>query len=192
LRRSSALGGGSHSVTKIALELFHKPFILLTASQKAQVLDRQDSENTWINNHRRLSCRSSSCLGISVFVTETGRVLPCDECHKVSRSSKFLKALRSKAPDTKNLKYIPKKYQNKLLAHQWAASNGLKELVESVVRLAINSSNSIYTRFAQGAIAGKYDDYGVFLGLLHAMVQKQDKDERGVGMQNFQYNPEWD
>ncbi|KAJ3859861.1 hypothetical protein EV359DRAFT_85928 [Lentinula novae-zelandiae] len=111
LQRSSALGGGSHSVTKIALELFHKPFILLTASQKAQVLDRQD-----------------------IFVTETGRVLPCNECHKVSRSSKFLKALRSKAPDTRNLKYIPKKYQNKLLAHQWAASNGLKELVESVTK----------------------------------------------------------
>lgn len=39
---------------------------------------------------------------------------------------------------------------------------------------------------------GDYDDCEVFLGLVHAMVQKNDRDSRGVGMQNFLYAPAWD
>lgn len=30
------------------------------------------------------------------------------------------------------------------------------------------------------------------MGLVRAMVTKVDKEERGVGMQNFRYSPAWD
>ena len=47
-------------------------------------------------------------------------------------------------------------------------------------------------KFAQGALKGKYDGDKVFLGLIQAMVEKVDRTERGVGMQNFAYAPAWD
>ena len=38
---------------------------------------------------------------------------------------------------------------------------------------------------------GKYDNK-VFHGLMEAIVTKYDREERGVGMQNFRYSPAWD
>ena len=46
-------------------------------------------------------------------------------------------------------------------------------------------------RYAEGALAGKYNNE-VFIGLLQAIVTKADKEERGVGMQNFSYVPAWE
>ena len=47
-------------------------------------------------------------------------------------------------------------------------------------------------RFAQGIMRGDYNGHKVFLGLIHAMVQKVNHEKRGVGMQNFAYAPAWD
>ena len=55
-----------------------------------------------------------------------------------------------------------------------------------------DNKNSPFVRFAQGAIQGKYDNSPIFMGLIHAMVTKVNKEERGVGMQNFKYAPAWD
>ena len=46
-------------------------------------------------------------------------------------------------------------------------------------------------RYAQGVLTGKYDNK-VFHGLMEAVVTKYDREERGVGMQNFHYAPAWD
>ena len=43
----------------------------------------------------------------------------------------------------------------------------------------------------QGILSGKYDNK-VFEGLIEAVVTKNDCEEHGVGMQNFQYAPAWD
>lgn len=32
----------------------------------------------------------------------------------------------------------------------------------------------------------------MFNGLLEAMVQKHDREDRGIGLQNFKYAPAWD
>jgi len=40
--------------------------------------------------------------------------------------------------------------------------------------------------------AGKYDDLKVFTGLVEAMVMVKDREERGVGLQNFSYPPDYD
>ena len=42
-----------------------------------------------------------------------------------------------------------------------------------------------------GALSGKYSN-NVFNGLLQAMVSKHDREERGVGLQNFSYTPAWE
>ncbi|KAJ3765163.1 hypothetical protein FB446DRAFT_795330 [Lentinula raphanica] len=186
LHRSSALGGGSRSVTKLAQQLFQSAFRNLSKAQKEEVINRQDSEHTWHNNHRRMNVRSAACLKVSVDIDESTRILPCSECQALALLKSFQNALGHKTPESDNRKHINKRFQNRLLAHQWADANGFKELVESA------EADSIYTRFAQGVISGKFDDEGVFLGLIDAMVQKNDKEQRGVGMQNFRYTPEWD
>jgi hypothetical protein len=52
--------------------------------------------------------------------------------------------------------------------------------------------HSPFVRFAEGALAGKYEGHKVFTGLVSAMVTKIDKEERNIGMQNFAYAPAWD
>lgn len=54
-----------------------------------------------------------------------------------------------------------------------------------------NAKDTPYVRYAQGALQGKYDNE-VFNGLVEAMVTKADREERGVGMQNFKYAPAYD
>ena len=41
-------------------------------------------------------------------------------------------------------------------------------------------------------LAGKYDDLKVFTGLIEAMVMVKDRKDRGVGLQNFAYPPDYD
>lgn len=41
-------------------------------------------------------------------------------------------------------------------------------------------------------LAGKYKDLDVFTGLVEVMVSKLDREERGVGLQNFHYPPAYD
>lgn len=134
LCRSSALGGGSRSIHRIAKEVFDSSFIKLTEAQKNQVYDQQDSEHTWRNNHRRMNCRSTSCRHLSVEVTPTGRILPCSECRKVLALRAFHNALNHLPTDPKNHTRVNKRFRNELLAHQWASTKGFKDLVESVVR----------------------------------------------------------
>lgn len=55
-----------------------------------------------------------------------------------------------------------------------------------------DAKNTPCIKFAQGTLQGKYDDFKVFGDLVEAMVQKADRIERGVGMQNFKHPPAWD
>ena len=41
-------------------------------------------------------------------------------------------------------------------------------------------------------LSGKYKDLEVFTGLVEAMVSKVDREEQGVGLQNFHYLPVYD
>lgn len=41
-------------------------------------------------------------------------------------------------------------------------------------------------------LKGKYQDHKVFTGLVDAMVSARDHEERGIGMQNFEYMPALD
>jgi hypothetical protein len=45
-------------------------------------------------------------------------------------------------------------------------------------------------KYTRGVLAGKYKGDDLFASVLQAMVLKRDKQERGVGMQNFKYTPD--
>jgi len=44
-------------------------------------------------------------------------------------------------------------------------------------------------KYVQGVISGEHKGSDLFGSLLQAMVLKADKENRGIGMQNFQYAP---
>lgn len=45
-------------------------------------------------------------------------------------------------------------------------------------------------KYVRGVMSGKYKGDDFFATLIQAMVIKRDKQERGVGMQNFKYAPD--
>ena len=47
-------------------------------------------------------------------------------------------------------------------------------------------------RYALAVLNGKFKDRKVFTQLVDAMVNVQDREERGVGLQNFTHAPELD
>jgi len=55
-----------------------------------------------------------------------------------------------------------------------------------------DAKNTPCVKFAKGVLSGKYKDLKVFTGLVEAMVSKTDREERGIGMQNFHYPPAYD
>lgn len=64
-------------------------------------------------------------------------------------------------------------------------------LVTALIQLFQDAKTTPCVRYAQGVLSGTYDNK-VFDGLVEAVVTKHDREERGVGMQNFQYAPAWD
>jgi hypothetical protein len=47
-------------------------------------------------------------------------------------------------------------------------------------------------RYALGVLQGKFKDHQVFTQLVDAMVNVQDREERGVGLQNFPHTADLD
>ncbi|KAJ6538761.1 hypothetical protein B0H10DRAFT_2245563 [Mycena sp. CBHHK59/15] len=129
IHRTGAMGGGSRSVFKIAMQTFKKSFSALAG--------KHQQEN----------------------------------------------ALRKAPRDPKNYIYTNKQYRNQVLDEIYGRTIGLQDIIEQP-----NAKTMPYVRYAQGALQGKYDNK-VFNGLVEAMVTKADKEERGVGMQNFKWAP---
>ncbi|KAJ7488492.1 hypothetical protein B0H11DRAFT_2406543, partial [Mycena galericulata] len=186
--RTGAAGGGSRSTTIIARELFGKLFRRLKDKDKETVADTQRHERQWANDHDKQRVFSTSCKKTVLAVGVHGmRVLPCSECSAVLRNPRFKQAIRLPVPDNENYLYVNQQYRNQALGHIYARTIGLKEIIETA-----DAKNTPCIKFAQGTLQGKYDDFKVFGGLVEAMVQKADRIERGVGMQNFKYPPAWD
>ncbi|KAJ6620818.1 hypothetical protein B0H10DRAFT_2432733 [Mycena sp. CBHHK59/15] len=164
LQRSGAMGGGSRSVFKIAMSKFSKAFGALGKKCQREVLDTQQHERKWRNDHAELRIFSSSC----------------------QKKKSFKVALKKPAKDPKNYIYTNKQYKNQLLGEIYSRTIGLQDIVEQP-----NAKTTPCIRYAQGALQGKYDN-DVFNGLVEAMVTKVDREERGVGMQNFKYAPAYD
>ena len=132
--------------------------------------------------------------------------LPCSECTRVLSSKDFKDALRKPKPEEKNYIYTNHQFRSPLLGQIYARSIGLKELIETPVSFCYflqrqllkfqilflqDAKRTPCICYAQGVLTGKYDN-NMFHGLMEAIVTKYDREERGVGMQNFRYAPAWD
>ncbi|KAK7448058.1 hypothetical protein VKT23_013815 [Stygiomarasmius scandens] len=185
LKRSAVSGGGSRSLTAIAKEQFEDSYRRLTEKEQQVVLDTQYHECSWRNDHKRLRVFFASCMRFSSGKAKGDRVSPCTSCLEVLKLKSFKKALAIQAPEEANYKFTNHRFRNATLGEHYANVKGLKDIIE-------NSDTSPFVQFARGALQGKYNDQEVFLGLVYTMVQKQDREQRGVGMQNFVYTPAWD
>ncbi|KAJ7202617.1 hypothetical protein GGX14DRAFT_370365, partial [Mycena pura] len=182
LARTVAPGGGARSVTTIANEIFRRPYCDLSDKQKKAVDDRQRSEHTWHNYHQAGQVRAVECSEAASGM-RGGIVQPC--FREVLYSKPFKNALN-------NLKHVNCRFRNDLVGEQCLRVRGLEELINEDVSSSIFISDNVFVRFVKGVLAGKYSDYNVFLGLVDAMVKRVEREERGKGMQNFQYTSAWD
>ncbi|KAG2152842.1 hypothetical protein DEU56DRAFT_977227 [Suillus clintonianus] len=89
-----------------------------------------------------------------------------------TQCEKVVKTIKRPIPKDKNFIHINHRFRSAALAMIYARTIGVREILETA--------------------AGKYTDLNVFTGLVEAMVTKLDREERGVGMQNFKYSPSWD
>ncbi|KAJ7939243.1 hypothetical protein B0H13DRAFT_1850975 [Mycena leptocephala] len=111
LQRTGAAGGSGRSLTRIAKQKFGKLFGLLTIKGKKDVTDTQFHEHRWRNDHSNF------------------------ECSAVLALKNFKEAIRRPTPDDKHYIYVNDKYRNQLLGHIYARAIGLKEIIETSMRL---------------------------------------------------------
>ena len=206
IKRTRTMGGGGRSLAVIAKEKFQRLFSKLRLdTNKKKVVDMQMHEWTWRNDHANFRVYATECEK-RVDSRNPKPPNPCSQCTIVLRSRAFKTAINKKPQkDEKTFKHTNHRFRNPVVGEIYACSIGVKELIEDEVsKRCIPSKtqtdcqcyvqkarSSPFVRYAQGALSGKYDNE-VFNGLLHAMVTKYDKDERGVGMQNFSYAPAWE
>ncbi|CAK5270401.1 unnamed protein product [Mycena citricolor] len=128
---------------------------------------------------------STACQKV-VPVSNTRR-LPCTQCFSLLSNRDFKRALKKTGPSEPG-KYIytPKRFRNQTLGEIYGRHIGLQAIIEQP-----NAKSTPCIRYAQGVLEGKYQN-DVFNGLVEAMVSKTDREERGVGMQNFKYAPAYD
>ncbi|KAL7281612.1 hypothetical protein ACG7TL_004929 [Trametes sanguinea] len=156
------------SDSPIAPELFGDKtlaYSALSEKEKELVLTEQQHQWAWRNDHT------------AVAVFSTARVL---------YSKVFRNALRVPVPEGHNYKFLNTQYRNETLGTIYTQVHGIRELLKDQ-----SSSDSIFTRFAIMVHEGKFKRKGkaAFLDLVKAMVTLQEREERGVGKQNFNYGP---
>ncbi|KAF7972553.1 hypothetical protein HWV62_17764 [Athelia sp. TMB] len=188
LERSGASGGGARSVTAISKERFKKMFRKLSSRRKEEVVDAQIHEYRWKNDHKRTRIYSTACAQDVFTLSEAERALPCSKCAELLRDNRFKQALMVPRPDDENCAFINERWRPpQKVAELYGRIHGLREIFETA-----DAKDTPCVKFAQGVLAGKYDDLKVFTGLVEAMVSKVDREDRGVGMQNFSYPPAYD
>ncbi|KAF4590802.1 hypothetical protein EYR40_009399 [Pleurotus pulmonarius] len=187
LRRSGAMGGGARSLATLSMARFGKVFSELGNDEDRRIIvDEQAGEFKWRNDYNRQRVFSTECEG-KVEDRAPSRRLPCARCRKLLKNYRFRDVLRKDLPKVEHMVFVNKRFNNRILAELYAKTKGLKEIIE-----APNPKTTPCIRYALGVLQGKYSTSDVFAGLLSAMVSKLDREERGVGMQNFTYAPAWD
>ncbi|KAF4618011.1 hypothetical protein D9613_012841 [Agrocybe pediades] len=193
LKRTTVLGGGGKSLKEITRRLFTRVNFfsqLESDKDKNMVLDSQMHGWQWRNDHLNQRVYSTACQKVVYMRTDLTKChKACRECLSLlnTKTGKaFKNAISIPIPEDKNYIFLNKRYRNTLLGTIYAKCVGVREIIEDE-----NARTSPFVKFAKGALAGKYDN-SVFNGLVHAFVAQQDRIDRGVGMQNFAYPPEWE
>ncbi|KAJ3554974.1 hypothetical protein NM688_g2825 [Phlebia brevispora] len=188
LRRPTAEGGGARSLPSIARECYHTDFNALTPEQRGIVRDKYVHEWKWTIDRPRSRVFSTKCaktVKSAIVRSEYDPSPLCKHCEDVLHLHSFTNALRVPVTDDKNLKYLNEQYRQEGPGQIYASCHGIKDLIESD-----NPDASIFLRFAVAIL--QKDEFGKdepFIDLVKAMLLKWEREERGVGMQNFDYGP---
>lgn len=134
ITRTGADGGGARSVTKIANELFNKPYSELSERKKSQVDTAQMHEWSFHFDRLRMAIHSSKCKKVVTAPEVDDGHHTCCECLDMYNSDQRLKsALQKPMPQPENFKYLNKQYQGKSTAERYAKTQGLLEIIQDKV-----------------------------------------------------------
>ncbi|THH05194.1 hypothetical protein EW146_g9969 [Bondarzewia mesenterica] len=190
LERSPAPGGGGPSLTTLTEHLYPSAtsFASLSSEKKETVRATQRLQHKW-HNHRDLQrVISASCSKFVTVPKDASSAPVCQDCLGLLGDKNFKVAVSLPVPDAENFKFTPKiaMLSDEQAAERWSRATGLKPLIEAYKK---NPAEPCLV-FVKGVLQGDFASERVFLGLMEALVQKKDKELRGVGMQGFKYAPD--
>ncbi|KAJ7204641.1 hypothetical protein GGX14DRAFT_569210 [Mycena pura] len=117
------------------------------------------------------------------------QTIVCNPCDTVYMSREFRNAINHNRDKTQaQMRCTPKIYSNPIQSRLVAKYHGLEAFLNE------RSTLNVFARFAIAVGKGQFDNNQVFLGLVEATQLAQERQVRGVGMQNFKYPPafrEW-
>ncbi|KZV67782.1 hypothetical protein PENSPDRAFT_610974 [Peniophora sp. CONT] len=191
LYRSMAAGGGAPSRHSLAFELFAHilskkrcAWARLTPQRQRMVLRREEDRFAWRNSRASNAVFSSKCSDVSRSPPGTPEqdALPCAECDDLYLLHTFQVALNRSVPDEDNMKYVPTIYRFEELGDIYARIRGVKKLMES------DGGKGFMLRFAQGYADGQYASQDVVIGMIEALVLKNDRERKGKSLVGMRYS----
>ncbi|KAI0039353.1 hypothetical protein FA95DRAFT_1577642 [Auriscalpium vulgare] len=183
LHRPAQTAAGSRSEHTIASDRFDgRNFADISADEQRQVLDIKMHGNCWTLDHD--DCREEVPANRKAA---DGRLLSCECCTAILSDRAFKKMLRKPLPSDASFRYTNKRYRKTGWAGIFARIRGVKEIIEDP-----DPKHSVGVRYALGVLQGKYSENEVFTSLVEGMVLRQERKERGVGLQNFRWSRPYD
>ncbi|KAJ6471521.1 hypothetical protein C8R45DRAFT_1165330 [Mycena sanguinolenta] len=189
LDRAASTGGGARALSYYSEQLFNKDYEDLSEPEKDQANMAQLHDRTWRNDVSNgiMATFSTKCLKtVEIDPASTGSMPPCNECVLVFTSRQYKTAINKPVPDAKNLRFVPKAYQNTHGGLLFAKFQGLEELMKE------NNSHSLARRFIQHVLDGDFKNDKVFMGIIEAKILAKTREIKGCGMQNFKHNEDVD
>src|SRR5882762_11114345 len=121
ITRTGADGGGAHSVTKIADDLFNQPYRELSEHKKSQVDTAQMHEWSFHFDRLQMTIHSMKCKKVVSAPPDEDGSHTCHECLNMYDSDHRLKlGLQKPMPKPENFKYLNEQYQGKSTADRYA------------------------------------------------------------------------
>ena len=135
IRRTGANGGGTCSVTAIAMEVFGRSYGSLSSQEKLHVDKMQMHEWSFRFDRRQLAVYSTTCEKM-ISIQDDTKAGPhtCETCLTLcSKDQRFKSGLRVTTPDDGNYRHLNEKYQGKSDGERYAKTQGLQTLFEDKV-----------------------------------------------------------
>lgn len=188
LSRMMITGGGAPSETSLARRLYQgRSYANLTADEKKDVQSIRLHQRRWVNVHHTKQVFATDCHKTVRFVPKGSSAEPpmCSNCAQISKDKTFKAALAQPVPEKTDRKYTPRRYRTGIFAEIFADTAELFEIFSP------EAQQNPLLQYTIGNLEGRYNDE-LFTGIAHALLVMHSKEERGVGMQNFQYMPAYD
>lgn len=184
LSRTSAAGGGAPSRPRLAKELFGSTYSELNEKQKLMVRQRESQHYAWRNLHSLHTVYATNCLK-DVDAALGQDPSPCSNCTALLSLHSFQVAVNRPIPNEVNAIFVPRIHRSEELGDLYLRHRGLRALVQA------DDSRSPWLRFAQGVISGDYDSQGVVLGMVEALVKRNERLKLGKSLKNMRYPEEF-